>query len=593
MTAGYAYAIIGTNHEQYDVLLCCLHHRRVVARWRLIKARRFDGRGKLSIEDQRKARGAFFTPPEISNYLLDWAVQSPTDTVLEPSCGEASFLLAAASRLRKLGGNPLFWSEQLHGVEIFEESARRAETIMRTEGYDADVSTGDFFEFETAVQYDAVVGNPPFVRYQHFSGNARARSLEVALAQGVRLSGLASSWAAFVVKAAFHLGPNGRLGLVLPAELLSVNYAQEVRRFLLRRFGRIRLIMFEERVFPGVLEEVVLLLAEGNGGAKCFEVHQARDVSSLQPVEGTDWIEHTPGESDKWTPALVAQDAFATYKTVIGERFEDLGVWGGAYLGAVTGNNKFFSLTPDTARELGLSTDDVVRISPPGTRHLRGLNFTNSAWQQLVREGGRSLLFYPGDEPSAAAEGYIELGEQSGVAAAYKCRVRNPWWRVPLVDVPDLLLTYMNHDRPRLVSNTSQVHILNSVYGIRLVAGRKQIGRDILPIACLNSVTLLGAEVVGRAYGGGLLKMEPREADKLPIPSLAHLKRYEKQLRSLKPLLAQALRNGDMAKAVEAVDRVVLRSVPESDLKALRAARGILFQRRRARGKSGENRRSS
>ena len=232
----------------------------------------------------RKARGAYFTPPEIANYLVNWAIRSPKDRVFEPSCGEASFLLAAANSLKDLGANPLFWSEHLHGIEIFKESAGRAESLLRAAGFDARIAIGDFFKHEAPATYDAVVGNPPFVRYQNFSGAIRARSLDAALAQGVRLSGLANAWAAFVVKAALHLNPEGRLALVLPAELLSVNYAQEVRRFLLRRFSRVRLIVFEERVFPGVLEEIVLLLAEGRGGAECLELHQTRNVESLSPV---------------------------------------------------------------------------------------------------------------------------------------------------------------------------------------------------------------------------------------------------------------------------------------------------------------------
>ena len=543
----------------------------------------------MDTNELKKARGAFFTPPEIAHYLARWAVRSPGDRVLEPSCGEASFLLAAADRLKDVGANPLCWGEQLHGIEIFEESARNAESLLRDAGFDTRVAVGDFFEHETPISYDAVVGNPPFVRYQNFSGVARARGLEAALAQGVRLSGLANAWAAFVVKAALHVAPEGRLALVLPAELLSVNYAQEVRRFLLRRFGRVRLVMFEERVFPEVLEEVVLLLAEGDGGSDCLEVHQTRDLRSLKSVEAAIWTAHTPSDNGKWTPALVARDAFTIYQASAAERFEELGAWGGAYLGAVTGNNKFFSLTISEATENGLCESDVIHISPPGTRHLRGLTFTKAAWEELAKDGAQCLLLCPKDEPSNAARRYIDEAEQAGVATTYKCRMRKPWWRVPLVKTPDLFLTYMNHDRPRLVSNSAQVQILNSIYGVRLASRRKQLGRDVLPIACLNSITLLGAEIVGRAYGGGLLKMEPREADRLPVPSLEHVKMVDKLLRNIKPQLAQFLRSGNLNEAVRAVDKVVLAGIPDGDLNVLRLAREMLFQRRRTRGKSGKN----
>ncbi len=82
-----------------------------------------------------------------------------------------------------------------------------------------------------------MIGNPPFVRYQDFSGEARVRSRAAALRAGVPLTNLASSWAAFAVHSALFPRPGGRMGLVLPAELLSVNYAAEVRRFLLAARG--------------------------------------------------------------------------------------------------------------------------------------------------------------------------------------------------------------------------------------------------------------------------------------------------------------------------------------------------------------------
>lgn len=77
---------------------------------------------------------------------------------------------------------------------------------------------------------DAVIGNPPFVRYQEQAGDARKRSARAALAQGVRLSGLASSWVVLLVHACGFLKPDGRLTMVLPAELLTVHYAEPAAR---------------------------------------------------------------------------------------------------------------------------------------------------------------------------------------------------------------------------------------------------------------------------------------------------------------------------------------------------------------------------
>ena len=86
----------------------------------------------------------------------------------------------------------------------------------------------------------------------------------------------------------------------------------------------------------------------------------------------------------------------------------------------------------------------------------------------------------------------------------------------------------------------------------------KTVGKANLPIACLNTVTLLGSEIVGRAYGGGLLKHEPREADLLPVPSIATLTDAHDKLQLLKPQLAVVMRQNDLLRAVEMVDAVIL-----------------------------------
>src|SRR5699024_5097447 len=138
----------------------------------------------------RKARGAFFTPDGVTRHLAEWAIQSADDTVLEPSAGEAAFLVAAVDRLRELGaGEPV-----VHGVELHAASARVARDVVAQAGGVAEIRVSDFFLTEPRGRYSAVIGNPPFIRYQDFSGEARDRARFAAQAQGVALTGLASSW---------------------------------------------------------------------------------------------------------------------------------------------------------------------------------------------------------------------------------------------------------------------------------------------------------------------------------------------------------------------------------------------------------------
>ncbi len=524
--------------------------------------------------------------PRCATTWSTWAVRAPTDRVLEPSCGEAAFLLAAAERLRALGAE----TPDLHGHELHSSSADAALAALTAAGHDARIRVGDFLATPAQARFDAVIGNPPYVRYQDFAGSARAAGRRAALSAGVSLTRLASSWAAFTVHAAEFLRPGGRLGLVLPAELLSVNYAADVRSFLMRRFGRVRLVLFTERVFPGVMAEVVLLLAEGEGPASHCELLQVQDLDELTAATGAESTWAPPASAGKWTAALLPGGARELYAGLTaGPAFGTLHDWGETTLGAVTGNNRWFALSPQRVVELGLDENDVIALSPPGSRHLREPAFTLASWRALGEAGARTWLFRPPGAPSAAAAAYIRTGERDGVPEAYKCRVRRPWWRVPLVPAADLLLTYMNADRPHLTGNRARVHHLNSVHGVYLRPGLRRAGTELLPLAALNTLTLLGAETVGRAYGGGLLKLEPREADVLPVPSAALLQAAAPALRALRPQIGALLATGRLHEATALVDAALLGDVvgvSDTDLAHLVMARQILADRRASRGRS-------
>ena len=542
----------------------------------------------LDSPELRKARGAFFTPPLVARYVTEWAVRSASDHVLEPSCGEAAFLLEAGVRLTELGAATGLQG-QLHGAELHEDSAVSALHLLSTAGYEADISVGDFLRTEPDARYDAVIGNPPYVRYQAFSGESRSAAQRAALRAGVKLTNLASSWAAFTLHAALCVRDGGRLGLVLPAEILTVNYAAPVREFLMRSFRRVRLVLFSERVFPGVMEDVVLLLAEGRGYGPTdhCELLQSKNGEGLAHLAESDVRRWRPAQDDRWSSALLTEEVSLAYSSVVATQdFVTLSDWGDTTLGMVTGNNRYFTLGGDDVSNLGLERRDLLRLSPPGSRHLRGLSLTPQRLRTLEREGQSTWLFRPEGEPSVAAKHYISFGEASGVDEAYKCRVRRPWWRVPYLRPADLLLTYMNADTARLCSNIAKAHHLNSVHGVYLHEENRQLGKELLALASLNSVTLLAAELVGRSYGGGVLKIEPREADRWPMPSPALVSASQGALKAVRRRARVLLAAGRVFEVAELVDAALWPHADQAQLTMFRCSRRALHDRRLVRSRS-------
>jgi len=539
----------------------------------------------------RKERGAFFTPDEITRFIVDWAIRKPSDLVLEPAAGDAAFLVAAVNRLRKLTPNTQV-RPAVDGVEIHSHSVRVAHQRVQEAGGEAHISHSDFFALEPKPIYDTVIGNPPYIRYQDFSGEARTRARAAALRGGVSLTGLASSWAAFTIHSAMFLKRGGRLGLVLPAELLSVNYAAPVRQFLFDRFRKVQLVLFDEQVFSEAEADVVLLLADGylEGPTDCATIHQSKNANSLTTLgKGMIWTPVDPAA--KWTSSLINPNALKPLQELLElELFTSLQTWGETTLGIVTGNNKYFTLSPQRVDELGLPPNELLRLSPPGSSHLRGLSLSEELLTRLGQEGSATYLFYPGNPPSPQALAYIKDGHRTGVDTAYKCRVRKIWYQVPLVAVSDVLLTCMNADTPRLTANEAGARHLNSVHGVYFNNEYRDIGRELLPLASLNSITLLHAEVVGRAYGGGILKIEPKEADAWAMPSPAAILSCVAELREIKQDVASLLEHGKLLEAVEIVDKVILDgccNLSSARIKTIRQARAELAQRRTVRASSG------
>ncbi|MCC7107492.1 MAG: N-6 DNA methylase, partial [Chloroflexi bacterium] len=493
---------------------------------------------------RKKRLGAYYTPPRIVEFLAHWAICRPQARVLEPSCGEAAFLSSLASRLIELDGQVA--PNQLVGYELDSDAARVASQAVPS----ATVTHGDFFGEDPPQQkFDAVVGNPPYVRYHYFFGEARELGLKRARAAGVSLSRLTSSWAPFVVHASTFLTSGGRLALVLPAELLGTDYAGPVREFLLARFRSVDIITFESRVFPGAMVDAILLLAEGQGPGT-LRIHRLPDARAL---EG--FLPSGAGVvlAGKWVSNLLDEQVIRTLASVT-DIMTPLGDLATVDIGIVTGANDFFVLSDDDVRAHRLRRPDLKK-AVARTHQMPGYAFTDLDWELERRAGAPVWLFSPKNLTSSVKR-YIEFGETRGFNSTYKCGIRKEWWRLKCPDPPDLFLSYMSNIAPRLIVNTAQVVSTNLIHNVRLKLGEDcQVDPELLALAWMNSATLLSCETMGRAYGGGVLKLETREAERVPVPSLDVS--CAARLHEIKSEADGMLRRGELDRAVELVDSAV------------------------------------
>ena len=504
---------------------------------------------------ERKGRGAFFTPARIASYIVRQTILSSDDRVLEPSCGEGEFMTAAVLRLTEHGASSEQIESDILGCELHEQSACEARKRLACIGIKAHIETQNFFFVEPTRSFDVVIGNPPYIRYQDFSGDSRTRALECAHLGGVKLSALSSSWAPFVVHAIRFLAEGGRIGMVLPAELLTSGYAGPVRSYLLSSFASVTVVMFDRPVFPEVQEEVVLLIAEGLhlGEADGITIHNVLDIEHID--DRSTHFTVVKGE-ERWPVGRCGSDAMTLMHSALEAGLTSLSTWGKVRLGAVTGANDFFTLTDEEVRRYRLA-QDVIPLCPPGSRHLRLLSYGLDCHQQLTERGMRTSLFYPQKQLSEGFFSYIERGEMSGVSQSYKCRNRHPWWLVPGVSTPDAFLTYMNGAGPNICANHARAACLNSVHGITFYEGLRDVGMEAMPLLSLSSITQLSAEVYGRSYGGGILKLEPREASKIVVVAPEQALGFKDELKTINKAVAGVLSSGARDDATRYVDKAL------------------------------------
>jgi hypothetical protein len=112
---------------------------------------------------------------------------------------------------------------------------------------------------------------------------------------------------------------------------------------------------------------------------------------------------------------------------------------------------------------------------------------------------------------------YLESPEGQLTRSGYKCSHREPWYSVPDVHVPEFFLSYLSGRRVTLARNEAGLTCTNALHYVRL---KDRNCAGYVAEAWRSPFTQLSCEVEGHPLGGGVLKLEPREASSILLSSV-------------------------------------------------------------------------
>jgi adenine-specific DNA-methyltransferase len=472
--------------------------------------------------ETRKRLGIFYTPNAIAEILVEWALPA-AGPVIDPSFGGCSFLGAAVDRLEQLGASNA--AALVHGVDIDEVGARFSAASVLARGVPpANIRFGDFFGMqapnEETARYAAVVGNPPYIRACAVDAEVSESAQRALAGAQADLPRTASLWAPFTVHSVQHVRRGGRLVFLLPSSLLHAAYSRRLLTWICERFGRVRLIEIGEPVFSDVQEDTIVLACEGAGGhTTMVDYVHIRRVSELRANLSRDGVARQPPTASGWWKALAPPESVAVLTELesTAERVV-LGDCCDLRIGVVTGANAFFVRPYD--RKLAQYLRPVVARSG----WLKSPLWTSADVARHRQDGSKSWLLTlpPSDEPPRSFVTDVIRAEVAKLDERRHCLRREPWWSLSEVRVPDLFLPYMNGGSPALTKNeTRRATSTNAVHRLywkdRSRADSNLARRDTLVASSWTSAFSLAAELLGRHYGGGVLKLEPSEASGLPL----------------------------------------------------------------------------
>jgi adenine-specific DNA-methyltransferase len=455
----------------------------------------------------RRADGAVYTPGQLVEPMVDWALDQQPTRVIDGGAGSGRFLAAVLRRQRTVDAI---------AIDTDPVATLMTRAVLAVIGArKVRVANGDYttLELPAIEERTAFIGNPPYVRHHQLSAEAKGWAQRAAASLGYRISGLAGLHAYFFLATAM-VGRPGDVGcFVTSAEWLDVNYGAIMRALVVGRLGGRSLHMVEPKALPfeGAQTTAVITAFEIGARADTIRIQDVESISQLKDLAsaGRPVARERLREEPRWSGLLRAGAKSP-------DGYIELGELCRVHRGTVTGANATWIL-----RHRADLPESVLFASVTKARELfaAGPVLVDSSGLRLVVDIPSDLeQLDPGERKRVSR--FIRAAKRAGVDKGYIAAHRRAWWSVGLQAPAPILATYMARRPPAFVMNAAEARHINIAHGLY---PRQQL--DARTLSRLAQALRTGAGTArGRVYAGGLIKFEPKEMERLLIPDLATLR---------------------------------------------------------------------
>lgn len=473
--------------------------------------------------ERLRDKGQFWTPDWIAEPMVEYVLADEGGLLFDPAVGTGAFF-RAAKRLARERGIPV----RLAGMEIDPQVLSQAlEEGLHQEDI-AWVHVGDFIFQPPTESFRAIVANPPYIRHHRLEPEKKARFRQLAVQLlGKPLDGRAGLHVYFLVRALSLLEEHGRLAFIMPADTCEGKFAPDLWAWITEKFALEAVVTFapEATPFPDVDTNPIIFFIRHAAPqpqffwATCYRsgtpALKSWVRSGFKEVVGSDLVVTVrtldEGRATGFSrPPYLRQDS----RYVLGDFVKVM-------RGIATGANDFFFMSVAKAKTLGIPETYFVK-AVGRTRDVPGDEITAEVIERLERRGRPTLLLSLGAEPIESfpdsVKRYIQEGERLGLPHRPLIAQRKPWYKMEVRVPPPFLFAYLGRRNVRFIRNRANVVPLTSFL---CVYPRYEVRVDQLEYLwkLLNHPdTLANLSRIGKSYGDGAIKVEPRFLEKLPVP---------------------------------------------------------------------------